>query len=737
MTEQSDDYAGERLAERFASQLEDRWRRGEEANLAAVLGDFPQLKQHKSVVLRLARDEYQQRLDRGESLEAEEFCRRFPSLHRSLLQLIRVDALMGPSSAVDPEQASVAWPAPGSEFLGFSLRGELGRGAFGRVFLASEAALGSRLVVVKVAVHGGQEAETLGRLRHPNIMPVYSIQDDPRTGLTAICMPYLGKATLGDVLDCAFCDSRVPTQARVVLETIAARHDGSELAEAAPCERILRKGSYVDGVIHLGVQLADALAYTHARGVCHHDLKPSNVLLAIDGRPLLLDFNLSFDERTYTRRFGGTLPYMAPEQLQLMAARPPAGPAAETSEVSKTSEGAGFPRPDPRSDLFSLGVILYEILSGELPFGPMPRVRSLEDTARRLFGQQTNGPQPLRAKNPRVGRRLAQIIDQCLAFEPDRRPQTAAVLAATLRRELAPVCRARRWVADHRKAVSATVGALLAVALCWGAFLALRPSYEVRQLRRGLEHYDQGRYELAVECFDSAIRAAPDDSAAALLARGKAYLKLKDPRAAYEDFRTAFDQRPSAPAAAGMGFSLSLLRHYNEAVGLYHMAMSMGNPSAALLNNIGYCCRKLILLEEAEASLKQATEIDGELQAPHYNLAVLYMQRALAGKPLPAAACVHISKAIDIGPPCADLYRVAADLCMLTAKHDPDAVQRALGYLEKAHSLGLDAAAMKSNPLLRPLHGLEPFQRLLAAPPKGEPVQPDLLIDPLRGSESP
>ena len=80
-------------------------------------------------------------------------------------------------------------------------------------------------------------------------------------------------------------------------------------------QTILRKGSYVDGVVHLGVQLADALAHSHGRGIYHRDLKPSNVLMTPEGRPLLLDFNLSVDGRLLTGKVGGTVPYMAPEEL--------------------------------------------------------------------------------------------------------------------------------------------------------------------------------------------------------------------------------------------------------------------------------------------------------------------------------------------------------------------------------------------------------------------------------------
>src|SRR5262249_55620958 len=129
----------------------------------------------------------------------------------------------------------------------------------------------------------------------------------------------------------------------------------SSLAEGQSPEApdpLLSRATYAEGVMHLGAQIADGLAYLHERGVCHRDLKPSNVLLSPAGRPLLLDFNLSADAAAVPAHLGGTVPYMAPEQLEAFLARRPAGAA----------------RLDARADLFSLGVILYELLTGRHPF---------------------------------------------------------------------------------------------------------------------------------------------------------------------------------------------------------------------------------------------------------------------------------------------------------------------------------------------------------------------------------
>ena len=87
------------------------------------------------------------------------------------------------------DTTQTAWPRPGQFYAGFQLGRELGQGSFARVYLAREPALGDRPVVVKVTRHGCAEAETLGRLQHPHVVPVFSVRRNADTGLTAICMP--------------------------------------------------------------------------------------------------------------------------------------------------------------------------------------------------------------------------------------------------------------------------------------------------------------------------------------------------------------------------------------------------------------------------------------------------------------------------------------------------------------------------------------------------------------------
>ncbi len=274
--------------------------------------------------------------------------------------MIEADGCLGKHRL--PPYSPVPWPSEGEVVAGFTILRELGRGTFARVYLATEAAAGDRPVALKFTLEGGAEACILGRMPHPNIIHVNSAgeheEDGRLTSLTRLCMPFLGTATLHDLLRSAYPRAAAPppTRGDIILETVArAVRPGDPPPYVEPGadtpNEVLRSGSYCDGVAELGRQIADALAFLHKDGVYHRDLKPTNVLLAPGGRPVLLDFNLSCDGRLATKHLGGTLPYMAPEQIQ-----------------ASVSRGAARPKLDGRADLFSLGVLLYELLTGRLPF---------------------------------------------------------------------------------------------------------------------------------------------------------------------------------------------------------------------------------------------------------------------------------------------------------------------------------------------------------------------------------
>jgi serine/threonine protein kinase len=365
---------------------------------------------YRSELLDAAYEEYLSRRARGEQVDPDQFCAAFPSMKSSLGRLLRFDAFLQ-----GHEPLLENWPAPGDKYAGFVLLHQLGQGAFARVYLARDERLGGRLVVLKVSRHGGPEANILGRIQHPNVVPVYSIQDDEPTGLCAVCMPYLGSATLDDVLDRLQGEQYFPERARFILDSaegLPMPLDPS--AEPGAPDVNLLSGAYVEGIRWIGARLAGALAFLHNLGICHRDLKPSNVLMQPNGTPVLLDFNLCTDQNADDVPFGGTLVYMAPEQLTSFPSEP------------------GHAKSGPQADLFSLGVLLYQLATGQHPFDPLSLALKTPELRALLLERQKGGARPACELNPRIDRAFSDLIQQCLAFDPKDRPESAAHLAALL-----------------------------------------------------------------------------------------------------------------------------------------------------------------------------------------------------------------------------------------------------------------------------------------------------------------
>ncbi len=263
---------------------------------------------------------------------------------------------------------SLRLPEVGERLFGFRLRGELGRGAYARVFLAEQADLAGRPVVLKVSAIDGDEPQTLAQLQHTHIVPIYSVHEDVSAGLRAVCMPYFGGASLSAVLHKVFAEGPRPARGEQLvraLEAVAAPPAPIAVSEEgeAPALAVatgptalddLRGMGYIAAAAWVVERLALALQHAHQRGVIHRDIKPSNVLMGADGQPMLLDFNVAENRRGNPVKavLGGTIAYMAPEHLRALANREPAGSCSA----------------DHRADIYSLGIVLFEILAGGRPF---------------------------------------------------------------------------------------------------------------------------------------------------------------------------------------------------------------------------------------------------------------------------------------------------------------------------------------------------------------------------------
>jgi tetratricopeptide (TPR) repeat protein len=661
--------------------------------------------QDSSPSLDAAYDEYCDRLLAGETLDPDEFCRNHPGITSRLMSLIQLHHRLDLSTHAIPKTPELDWPRPGGEFLQLKLVRLLGRGAFSRVFLATEPAVGHRRVAVKIAFRGSGEAQTLGRLDHPNIVPIYSVDEDPVTGLSAVCMPYQGRATLCDVLDRAFprgpdvARSALPSRANIILDAAQDPFQASDgLAGELPAG-VFRTGTYADGVAHLALQLAGALQLVHGRGIYHHDLKPSNVLLTPWGKPMLLDFNLSRDANLEECLLGGTLAYMAPEQLRAAGERGP----------------ESWKAVDARSDLFSLGVILYELLTGRHPFG-RPSVKLSDEEARvQLLERQENGPMSATRGQPRVERDLARIVERCLTYDPAERFQSAAELAEALRKRSARRARASRI----RIGFLAATAIALALAVAGISVAAIRTGERAGRLAEGKAAYHSGDYDRALRAFTRAIEADPNDGAA-YFARGRVFQRMGKLDRALSEYVKADNLAGEGQIKACIGYCKSHLGLPGEALAFSSKAIEDGFGTAQAHNNLGYAYMSLARWKDARVHFDEAIRLDPSLQLAFYNRATLEWKLAVKGwsdkcNYYPQQGLADIEKALLLGPPRMELHHKAALLYGIAAlqKKANQNISLGIDHLKAAIEQGLDFLRWKDDESLLALRSSPRFKQLV------------------------
>jgi len=267
----------------------------------------------------------------------------------------------------------------------YKILDRLGAGGMGVVWLAEDLALGRRVALKMLRddvatspekrARFEREARSVAALNHPNIVTLYSVEE--ADGVRFLAMEYVPGRTLDD---------------------------------------LLRPGGLpVGDLLRIGDGIAAALDEAHRHGIVHRDLKPSNVLIGDDGRVKVVDFGLARSFATGDSPLGdrlrqtsltqeglavGTLHYMSPEQLQN--------------------------RPvDQRTDLFALGIVLYEMATGEMPFGG-------ESAAQVISAVLRDPPRSLHGAGGRLPPQVADLIQALLAKDPGERPASAAEVRATL-----------------------------------------------------------------------------------------------------------------------------------------------------------------------------------------------------------------------------------------------------------------------------------------------------------------
>jgi eukaryotic-like serine/threonine-protein kinase len=673
-------------AERRAAEIVQSWLDGSPPDANLALAKNPDLAADKGIVLDLAFAEFLIREHKGETLDPETFCARFPDHHASLGRMLAqqsvgerpsgldaalpnslgertVDTPVTPmkgsdrspepsgSPVISPNSGSSAskrsgpgsWPEPGGRVGDFNLLRQLGKGAFGRVFLALEETT-ARHVVVKVSKQKCDEAKVLGRLGHRNVVSVLSAPHDLVSGLYLVVMPYLGSATLEDLLELAYPlkkrDAR-PRSADVIIRAARRNLQSKDpVPEDLRPEPFLSRAGFVDGIVWLGVRVAEALSAVHKSGFLHHDLKPSNVLLGIDGQPRVLDFNLASDVRNAKSRLGGTLPYMPPEHLQAVR------------------EPNGVSTMDARGDVYSLGVILYELLTGTHPFGRFPKSRSVKAVADEMLTRQKQGVRPARERNPEVPYRLARLVERCLAFDPADRPQSAAEVADEMRHCYSARKRALQFLASRPGRAVATAAAIgLVSAATWMASAQARPALQRDYRAFGFQALADGRYPEAIPDLLTSTQLAPED-AEAWLALGRARIAIGEWKTARDDLSRAALLRPThGPTQATLGWCLAKLGYHEEAQAALTRAEEAGYTPVGLYALRGYSHVSRREDAKAEAALAEALKRDPNNRAALLNRAQLALAKSMGAVEVPPArAFEDVERAVQINPTEGYLY---------------------------------------------------------------------------------
>jgi predicted Ser/Thr protein kinase len=352
-----------------------RWQAGERVPAETYLECYPALGAAVECAVDLVYNEFLLRERQGEAPDPAEFLRRFPAYAAVLGPQIELHRALAGQATVAPTQQGGNGPAGVlPQVPGYEVMEELGRGGMGVVFKARQTSL-NRTVALKMLLAGQlasasevqrfrAEAEAVASLDHAHIVPIYEVGEH---------------------------DGRLYFSMKLVEGRSLAGFSGSpqEAAQLIGC-------------------VARAVHYAHQRGIIHRDLKPANILLGAHGQPYVTDFGLARRVEggsglTQTGAIVGTPSYMAPEQA------------------------SGKKGLTTAADVYSLGAILYELLTGRPPF----LAETPLDTLLQVLDREPDRP---RAINPKVDRDLELICLKCLAKDPQQRYGSAEALAEDLER---------------------------------------------------------------------------------------------------------------------------------------------------------------------------------------------------------------------------------------------------------------------------------------------------------------
>ncbi|MBI4583994.1 MAG: protein kinase [Planctomycetes bacterium] len=432
---------------------------------------------------------YLDRLNAGELLDPDQILAEHPDEGPAILRDLEAFIGAGSRDEFDRNLGTLG---------DYQLLRKIGHGGMGVVYEAWEKSMDRRVALKvlpavvavdeKAVMRFVREAQIAGKLNHPNVVSVYSIGVKEQKPFYA--MEFVEGETLAQILGRVKAAEGKEEEKSSILQrisqTLGKSNDTNLVMETTPAEAVedsAQKASFRPKVANLAyfynlaeafAGVADGLQHSHSKGIIHRDIKPSNLILDKDGRLRILDFGLARiagqESLTRSGEFIGTPLYMSPEQAK--ARRVPI---------------------DYRTDIYSLGATLYEMLAYRPPF----KGRDYQDTLSQII---TREPPTLRKLNPRVPRDLDTIILKCLRKEACDRYGTAEALAQDLRRfARGDPIEARPQGAWERLAVRFWRHRMKLLVLAAFALLLLSLAWLGHRNRRAEQEAQAARYELAVK----------------------------------------------------------------------------------------------------------------------------------------------------------------------------------------------------------------------------------------------
>ncbi|MEM7476238.1 MAG: serine/threonine-protein kinase, partial [Planctomycetota bacterium] len=381
-----------------------------------------QILPHENIPFDLVLEEVQLRRAAGEDPKWVDYRQRFPDLADTIGRWLADGGAGSESTRPNSLSSGVPELPVGERFDDFQILKQLGQGAFARVYLARQISM-HRLVALKATSRGSDEPKALSQLDHANVVRVYDQREVPKPPTILLYMQYLAGGTLADCIK--HVRSLPPSLwsgAKLIESIDRCLVDANQtLPEQSTIRAQVGEMEWAEVVAWIGIQLAQGLEYASKKGVLHRDVKPANILLSAEAMPKLADFNVStsgVDGRAGAAAyFGGSLAYMSPEQLQV-------------ADPTDNKEAEDL---DGRSDLYALGIVLWELWQGKRPWtlkdlaaNWTEAVRMQKDLRRRELEFQ----RPAETAAERV---LEKAIRNLLEVAPEDRPSSGSEAAARLR----------------------------------------------------------------------------------------------------------------------------------------------------------------------------------------------------------------------------------------------------------------------------------------------------------------